>query len=58
MFVKSLKNYFLGVQFAEKAVIMGHTNNGNFFLEEITKADHQLSETFYFIKISYVLTEL
>ena len=29
-----------------------------FFLAEITKADHQLSESFYFIKISYVLTEL
>ena len=28
------------------------------FLVEIIKADHQLSETFYFIKISYVLTEL
>ena len=27
------------------------------FLVEITKADHQLSETFYFTKI-YVLTEL
>ena len=30
----------------------------NFFLAEITKADHQLSESFYFFKISYVLTEL
>ena len=30
----------------------------NFFLVEITKADHQLSESFYFIKILYVLTEL
>ena len=28
------------------------------FLVEITKADHQLSESFHFIKISYVLTEL
>ena len=28
------------------------------FLVTITKAYHQLSETFYFIKISYVLTEL
>ena len=27
----------------------------NFLLAEITKADHQLSETFYFIKISFVL---
>ena len=30
----------------------------SFFLTEITKADHQLSESFYFIKILYVLTEL
>ena len=30
----------------------------NFWGAEITKADHQLSETFYFIKISYVLAEL
>ena len=29
-----------------------------FFLVEIAKADHQLSESFYFIKISYILTEL
>ena len=28
------------------------------FLTEITKADHQLSETFYFVKISYILAEL
>ena len=38
---------------------MGHAQNKKqFFLAEITKSDHQLSETFYFIKISYVLTEL
>ena len=29
---------------------MGHTQD--FFFAEITKADHQLSESFYFIKIS------
>ena len=28
------------------------------FLAEITKVDHQLSETFSFMKILYVLTEL
>ena len=49
---------FYWAQFAQKGVIMGHTQNGKqFFLAEITKADHQLSEIFYFIKI-YVLTEL
>ena len=40
---------------------MGYTQNEKqYFLAEITKAqaDHQLSETFYFIKISYVLAEL
>ena len=38
---------------------MDHVQNEKqFFLAEITKVDHQLSETFYFIKISYVLNEL
>ena len=38
---------------------MGHTQNEKqFFLMETTKADHQLSEIFYFIKISSVLAEL
>ena len=38
---------------------MGHAQNGRqYSLAEITKADHQLAETFYFIKISYVFTEL
>ena len=37
----------------KKGVIMGHIQNeNNFFWAEITKADHQLSKTFYFIKIS------
>ena len=30
---------------------MGHAQDGYFFLAEITEADHQLSESFYFIKI-------
>ena len=33
-------------------------NEKNNFLAEITKAEHQLSQTSYFLKISYVLTEL
>ena len=38
---------------------MSHFQDGKkIFFSEITKADHQLSESFYFIKISYVLTEL
>ena len=51
----------LKISWWKKGIIMGHVQNEKqqrFFLEEITKADHQLSETFYFIKISYVLTEL
>ena len=57
--VKPLKNGFFGPNLHRKEVIMGHALDGKiFFLAEITKADHQLSESFYFIKISYVLTEL
>ena len=44
-FVKPLKN------------LVSPKMKNNFFAE-ITEADHQLSETFHFIKISYVLTEL
>ena len=57
--VKSLKNRFLGTNLHKNGVIIGHSQNQKqFFLAEIAKADHQLSETFYFIKISYVLSEL
>ena len=64
--VKSLKYclfvfFFFGggVQFAPKRGHYGpHPKWGNCFFAEITKADHQLPETFYFMKISYVLTEL
>ena len=37
---------------------MGQAVGGKIFWAEITKADNQLSESFDFIKISYVLTEL
>ena len=58
--VEPLKSCFFWNQFAQKR---GHYGlrprwKKKFFLAEITKADHQLSESFYFIKISYVLTEL
>ena len=63
--VKSLKYclfvcfFWGGVQFAPKRGHYGpHPKWGNCFFTEITKADHQLPETFYFMKISYVLTEL
>ena len=58
--LKPLKNCFFGPNLHRKGVIMDHAQDKkkNIFLVEITKADHQLSESFYFIKISYVLTEL
>ena len=38
---------------------MSHAQGGKkIFWAEITKADHQLAESFYLIKLSYVLTEL
>ena len=50
---------FLGPKLHKKGVIMGHTHfEKQFFFAEITTVDHLLSETFYFIKISYVSTEL
>ena len=56
--VKPLKKIF-GAPFAQKRGHYGpYQNEKQFSLAEITKADHQLSETFYFIKISCVLTEL
>ena len=51
--VKPLKNCLFGTNLHKKRVIMGHAQNEKqFFLAEITKADHQLSETFCFINIS------
>ena len=55
--VKPLKKIF-GPKLHRKGVIVGHAQyEKNFFGAEMTKADNQLSESFYFIKI-YVLTEL
>ena len=57
--VKPLKNCFFGPNSHRKGVLMGYAQDEKkFFLAEITIADVQLSESFYFIKISYVLTEL
>ena len=58
--VKPLKNCFFGPNLHRQGVIMDHAQDEKiFFLVEITKADHHLSESFHFIKISYdVLTEL
>ena len=57
--VKPFKNCFFGPNLHRKELIMGHAKDGKkFFLAEIKKADYQLSGNFYFIKISYVFTEL
>ena len=57
--VKPLKNCFFRPNLHRKEIIMAHAKDGEkIFLAEITKADHQLSESFCFVKISYVLTEL
>ena len=56
--VKPPKNCFFGTNLYQKAVIMDHSQNEKqILLAEITKGDHQLSETFYFIKIVYVLLD-
>ena len=48
-----------GTNLHKKGVIIDPTQNEKqLFLTEMTKAERQLSETFYFIKISYILTEL
>ena len=50
---------FFGPNLHRKGVIMDHAQDEKrFFLVEITKTDHQLSEKFYFITVSYVSTEL
>ena len=57
--VKPLKNCFFGPNLHRKGVIMDRAQDEKkVFLAKITKADHELSESFYFIKISNVLTEL
>ena len=47
---------FFWTQFAQKRSLWATPKMEKLFFAEITKADHQLSESFYFIKI-YVLTE-
>ena len=55
--VKPFKNCFLDPSCTEMGSLWATPTMENFFLAEITKADHLLPESFYFIKISYVLTE-
>ena len=52
---KTSKNCFFGPNFHKKGVIMNHAQNEKrLFLAEITNPNHQLSETFNFLKISYI----
>ena len=53
--VKLLKNCFLDPICTEKGSLWVTPKMEKNFLAELTKADHQLSESFHFIKISYVL---
>ena len=56
---KLVKPVFFGDQFPKKGLLWATPKmKNNFFGSNNKKADHQLSQTFYFIKISYVLTEL
>ena len=50
--VKPLKNCFFWTQFEQKRLLWATPKMKNIFLAEIIKADHQLSGSFYFIKIS------
>ena len=56
---KTSKALIFWTRFAQKRGHYGsHSKSKTTFLVEITNADHQLSENFYFIKISYILAEL
>ena len=57
--VKPLKIVFLGpICTTKRSAWATPKTKNNFLLAEITKADHQPSETSYYIKISSVLDEL
>ena len=56
--IKSLKkNAFLGPVYTKRGHYGPRPSRKTIVLAEITKADHQLLETFYFIKISYVFVK-
>ena len=56
---KPLKNCLFWAQFAQERGHYGPCPKiKKIFFAEITKADHQLSEAFNFIEISYVLAEI
>ena len=56
---KTVKNCSFRILFGQKVGQHGpHPKSSWIFFVEVTQGDHKLSRTFYFIKISYVLTEL
>ena len=55
--IKSLKKCFFEPSLHKKGSLWATPNRKTIVLAEITKADHQLLETFYFIKISYVFVK-
>ena len=56
--IKSLKKKaFLGPVYTKRGHYGPRPNRKTIVLAEITKADHQLLGTFYFIKISYVFVK-
>ena len=56
--IKSLKKKaFFGPVYTKRGHYWPHPNRKTIVLAEITKADHQLLGTFYFIKISYVFVK-
>ena len=57
--LKPQKIAIFGLNLCKKRGQYGpHPKQTENLFAEMTKADHKLSKTFYFIKISYVLTEL
>ena len=56
---KPSKNEYFCTQFGQiRGQCRPHPKRKTIFWAEITKADHQLSETFNCIKIPYVLAEI
>ena len=58
-FAKTPRNYHFSVQLLQKWGPHGpRPKQKTIVFAKITKTDRELSKTFYFIKISYVLAEL
>ena len=56
--VEPLKIAIFGPTLPKKGICVSHTyNEKHFFFSEITKANYNISEKFYFIRTSHVLAE-